>query len=474
MILETRDTISCEMRAVLWGWRHCMPHRLPFLYCGRVYLRAPLRFGTYAVITLHTMDFRSLGLSDDLLDGLDAMNIKTPTPIQLQAIPLALEGRDLIACAQTGTGKTAAFVLPMIDIITGYKPKIEGSIRALIIVPTRELALQIDQQLQAIAYFTPITSVPVYGGSDGSTFDQQKQAMTSGVEVVVATPGKLISHLNLGYVKLDGLEFLVLDEADRMMDMGFVDDIHKIISFLPKDRQTLMFSATMAPAIRELTKKILHDPAEISIALSKPAEGVEQQAYVIFDMQKARILEHILRTNPAQCIVIFAGRKIEVRNLTRHLQKQGFNASGMHSDLEQDEREQVMLDFRNRKLRILVATDVVSRGIDIDDIDLVLNYDVPRDPEDYVHRVGRTARASRKGQAITFVNEKQMREFGRIEDLIGYSVKKMEMPDDIGRGPQYDPKAKVRDERGGGDRRGGPRRPSNGGGGRGRGRSAAV
>lgn len=407
------------------------------------------------------MDFRSLGISDELLEGLDAMNIKAPTPIQQLAIPMALDGKDLIACAQTGTGKTAAFLLPVIDVIIGYRPRREGSIRALIVVPTRELALQIDQQLQAIAYFTPITSVPVYGGSDGSTFDQQKQALTSGVEVVVATPGKLISHLNLGYVPFDGLEFLVLDEADRMLDMGFVDDIKKIIGFLPKERQTLMFSATMAPPIRELAKAILQDPEEISIALSKPAEGVDQKAYVIFDMQKARILEHILNTDPATSIVIFAGRKVEVRNLTRHLQKLGFNASGMHSDLEQDEREKVMLDFRNRKLRVLVATDVVSRGIDIDDIDLIINYDVPRDPEDYVHRVGRTARASRKGQAITFINEKQMREFGRIEALIGYEVRKMPLPDGIGPGPRYDPKARVKDERGGrpkGRGRGGPRR----------------
>jgi superfamily II DNA/RNA helicase len=380
------------------------------------------------------MDFRSLGISDELLEGLEAMNIRKPTPIQEQAIPAALEGRDLIACAQTGTGKTAAFLLPLIDVITGYKPKAEGSIRALVVVPTRELALQIDQQMQAIAYFTPITSIPLYGGSDGAGFDQQKQALTSGVEVVIATPGKLMSHLNLGYVPLKGIEFLVLDEADRMMDMGFIDDINRIITFLPKERQTLMFSATMPPAIRELSKRILHDPIEITIALSKPAEGVDQQAYVIFDMQKAAILEHILNTNEATSIVIFAGRKVEVKNLNRYLQKKGFNARGMHSDLDQSEREEVMLSFRNRKLRILVATDVVSRGIDIDDIDLVINYDVPRDPEDYVHRVGRTARASRKGTAITFVNEKEMREFGRIESLIGYEVKKMPLPENIGRG----------------------------------------
>ncbi|WKZ67259.1 MAG: DEAD/DEAH box helicase [Flavobacteriales bacterium] len=402
------------------------------------------------------MDFHSLGISDDLLQGLDAMNIKVPTPIQQQAIPAVLDHRDLIACAQTGTGKTAAFLLPLIDVITGYRPKVEGSIRALVVVPTRELALQIDQQLQAIAYYTPITSIPLYGGSDGSTFDQQKQALTGGAEVVVATPGKLLSHLNLGYVPVKGLEFLVLDEADRMMDMGFIDDINRIIKFLPADRQTLMFSATMPPAIRELSKRILHDPVEITIALSKPAEGVDQQAYVVFDMKKAGVLEHILNTNPATSIVIFAGRKVEVKNLNRHLQKRGFNARAMHSDLDQSEREEVMLDFRNRKLRILVATDVVSRGIDIDDIDLVINYDVPRDPEDYVHRVGRTARAARKGTAITFVNEKEMREFGRIEALIGYEVRKMPLPEGLGPGPAYDPLGGKR-EKGNGHRRGGGR-----------------
>ncbi|MBK8497949.1 MAG: DEAD/DEAH box helicase [Flavobacteriales bacterium] len=401
-----------------------------------------------------TMDFHSLGLSSDLLNGLEHMNIRVPTPIQQQAIPAVLDHRDLIACAQTGTGKTAAFLLPLIDVITGYRPKEEGSIRALIVVPTRELALQIDQQLQAIAYFTPITSIPLYGGSDGSTFDQQKQALTGGVEVVIATPGKLLSHLNLGYVPVKGIEFLVLDEADRMMDMGFIDDINRIITFLPKERQTLMFSATMPPAIRDLAKRILHDPMEISIALSKPAEGVDQQAYVVYDMQKAACLEHILNTNDATSIVIFAGRKIEVKNLNRHLQKKGFNARGMHSDLEQSEREEVMLAFRNRKLRMLVATDVVSRGIDIDDIDLVINYDVPRDPEDYVHRVGRTARAAKKGTAITFVNEKEMREFGRIESLIGYEVKKMPLPDGI-RGPVYDPKARVAGKANGHRRSGG-------------------
>ncbi len=412
-------------------------------------------------------DFRTLGLDPGLLDGLDAMGIRTPTPIQAQAIPAVLDGRDLIACAQTGTGKTAAFLLPLIEVIFGYKPKVERSVRALIVVPTRELALQIDQQMQAIAYFTPITSMPVYGGSDGASFDQQKAALSGGTEVIVATPGKLLSHLNLGYVSIEGLEFLVLDEADRMMDMGFIDDINRIIKFLPADRQTLMFSATMAPPIRELAKNILRDPVEISIALSKPAEGVAQEAYVVHEPQKAPVMEEILRTNEATSIIIFAGRKIEVKNLARHLHKRGFNAQAMHSDLEQGEREQVILDFRNRKLRILVATNVVSRGIDIDDIDLVINYDVPQDPEDYVHRVGRTARASKKGQAITFVTEKDMREFGKIEQLIGYPVKKMPIPERFGPGPEYRAEG-VKRSSSNGDRRGpsGGHRGGNSGGGR--------
>ncbi len=389
-------------------------------------------------------DFHALGLHDALINGIAAMGFTRATPIQQQAIPAVIEGRDLIGCAQTGTGKTAAYLLPILDVITNYAPKDPTSIRALIVVPTRELALQIDQQIQAIAYFTPVTSVPVYGGSDAASFGQQKQALTTGTEIIVATPGKLLSHLNLGYVACKGLEFLVLDEADRMLDMGFIDDINRIIAHLPKERQTLMFSATMAPEIRQLARHVLRDPVEITIALSKPAEGVAQEAYVIYDAQKADILEHILKTDEATSILVFAGRKVEVRNLARHLKRRGFDAEPMHSDLEQEEREAVLLRFRNRRLRILVATNVVSRGIDIDDIDVVINYDVPRDPEDYVHRVGRTARAARKGRAITFVNEKEMREFGRIEKLIGYEVRKDPLPPGFPPGPAYDPDRKVR------------------------------
>ncbi|MBL7963464.1 MAG: DEAD/DEAH box helicase [Flavobacteriales bacterium] len=383
--------------------------------------------------------FSDLGLSAPVLEGILAMGYKNATPIQQQAIPAVIEGRDLIACAQTGTGKTAAFLLPILDIITSYRPKTEGSIRAMVIVPTRELALQIDQQLQGMAYYTPITSMPIYGGTDGASFDQQKQALTGGTEVVIATPGKLLSHLNLGYVPLAGLEFLVLDEADRMLDMGFIEDIQRIIGFLPKDRQTLMFSATMPPAIRALAKDVLHDPMEITIALSKPAEGVTQQAYVVHEKQKGPVIEHLLNHTEAQSILVFTGRKHTARDLARQLKRRGFNAAAMHSDLEQSEREEVMLAFRNRRLRILVATDVVSRGIDIDDIDIVINWDTPQDPEDYVHRVGRTARAARKGTAITFITGPEMRGFGRIEKLIGYEVVKMPMPAGFEPGPEYRP-----------------------------------
>jgi len=405
------------------------------------------------------MKFEDLGLCYDVLDGIESMGFTEATPIQQQAIPAALDGKDLVACAQTGTGKTAAFLLPIIDRIITSEPKDPNSIRALVIVPTRELALQIDQQLTAMAYYTPVTSCPVYGGSDGSSFDRQKKALTTGTEIIIATPGKLLSHLNLGYVNVSGLECLIMDEADRMLDMGFAEDIMRIVEFLPKERQTLLFSATMAPEIRKMTTALTIDPMEITIALAKPAEGVDQQAYVTYDGKKYDLIEKLLKDSDATSIIIFAGTKRMAGEIARKLRSKKMDARVISSNLDQDEREDVLLAFRNRRLRILVATNVVSRGIDIEDIDIVVNFDVPKDPADYVHRVGRTARAKRKGQAITFVNENDMRSFGRIEELIGYAVKKMPMPEGFLPGPDYNPKRRS----GGGGNRGGGRNFKRGG-----------
>jgi ATP-dependent RNA helicase RhlE len=400
------------------------------------------------------MDFSSFGIAEGLIEGLEAMGIRTPTPIQAQAIPVALDGKDLIACAQTGTGKTAAYLVPMVDSIVSTAATHKG-MRALVVVPTRELALQIDQQLQGLAYFTPITCFAVYGGSDAASFDQQKAALTTGTDIIIATPGKLLSHLNLGYVPTKDLEFLVLDEADRMLDMGFQEDIMRILSFLPKERQNLMFSATMPPRIRDMARRVLKDPVEITLALSKPAEGVDQRAYVVHRPQKAPLLEHVLRESDGRSIIVFVGTKHGTRDLARHLKRQGFDAAAMHSDLEQSEREEVLLAFRNRRLRILVATNVVSRGIDIEDIDLVVNWDVPSDPEDYVHRVGRTARAERTGVAVTFIDSMEMAQFGTIERLIDRVVTKMPVPERLGPVPEYLPERTRRrgEQHGGGGRR---------------------
>jgi superfamily II DNA/RNA helicase len=381
------------------------------------------------------LTFEDLKLHDYILDGLDAMGFKEPTPIQQQAIPLILEGRDIIASAQTGTGKTAAFILPVLDKIlsTAY----EARIRVLVIVPTRELAVQIDQQIEGFSYYTDVNSLAVYGGSDAASFTQEKQALTSGAEIIVATPGRFIAHLNLGYVDLSKLDVLVLDEADRMLDMGFHQDIMRIIAKTNPDRQTLLFSATMPKRIVDLSQSILNNPERVSIAISKPAEGVEQQAYLVFDDNKADLAKNIIQQSDFQCIILFASTKQAVRKAFEVMRKAKINAGTISSDLEQKDREEVMLDFRNRKIRVLVATDVVSRGIDIDGIDLVINYDVPQDAEDYVHRVGRTARAERKGRAITLINPTDIRKFNRIEQLIGYEVIKMPNPEGIPAGPDY-------------------------------------
>ena len=386
------------------------------------------------------MTFSELNFEPELMEGLNSMGFTKPTPIQQLAIPIILDNRDIIACAQTGTGKTAAFLLPVINkIIKAHK----NSVNTLIIVPTRELAIQIDEAMQGFGYFTPVTAIAIYGGNDGISFEQEKKALTQGANIIIATPGRLISHLNMGYVKFNEIEHLILDEADRMLDMGFSDDLNKIISFLPKTRQTLMFSATMAPKIRDLAKKILNNPEQINIAVSKPAAGVLQQAYLAFSTQKMALLKGILLSKKELAsILIFSSTKDKVKELERELLRAKFNIAAIHSDLEQDQRTEVLRQFKSKNLQVLVATDILSRGIDIDSIGLVINYDVPRDAEDYIHRVGRTARAETTGVALTFINPEDMRKFKNIEDLIGDVIPKVALPTELGDGPPYDPNKK--------------------------------
>jgi len=382
------------------------------------------------------MKFKELKLSDTLLEALTYMGFDDATPIQEQAIPAILNKRDLIASAQTGTGKTAAFILPVLNDL--LEEKHEHQTKVLIIVPTRELAVQIDQQIQGFSYFTNAESIAIYGGGSGSEWDQQKKALISGTDIIVATPGKLISHLNMGYVKFEQVKYLILDEADRMLDMGFHEDIQKIITYLPKERQTLMFSATMPPKIKQLAKKTLKDPVEITIGLSKPAEGVLQGAYLVYEKQKTPLINSLIADKPeVKSILIFSSTKRKVNDIVKGLRGKAYTVEGISSDLEQKRREEVLRDFRSKHIRVLVATDVLSRGIDIKDIDIVINYDVPGDAEDYVHRVGRTARAASSGLAITMINEDDMYKFHRIEELIGNEVMKLPLPDVFGEGPQW-------------------------------------
>jgi superfamily II DNA/RNA helicase len=360
------------------------------------------------------------------MDSIDALNYKTATPIQAQAIPLILAGKDLIGVAQTGTGKTAAFVLPILDKI--IESDEAHFTQALVIVPTRELAVQIEKVIAACSYFTGISSMAVYGGGDGKDFSQEKSALTSGADIIIATPGRLIAHMNLGYVNFKRLRFLVLDEADRMLDMGFQPDLLTIIGKTNPERQSLLFSATMPHGVLKLAKTLLRNPEMISIALSKPAEGVTQGAFLVDDRQKLALMGEILKDRTGQRILVFGSTKQAVNLLYKQLLAKRYNVGMISSDLEQPEREQVMLDFRNRKVDILVATDVVSRGIDVDGIDMVINYDVPRDAEDYVHRIGRTARAAKKGEAVTLVSHMDLKKFKKIEDLIGKAVPKLPIP----------------------------------------------
>lgn len=387
------------------------------------------------------MKFNDFNFEANLQEGLDSMGFETPTPIQEQAIPIILAGKDLIGCAQTGTGKTAAFVLPILDKLSKNPT---DKTDTLIIVPTRELALQIDQALQGFSYFTSVSSLAIYGGSDGSVFEKERRALTEGANVIIATPGRLMAHLNMGYVKLDSLKHLILDEADRMLDMGFIDDILKITTYLPKERQTLMFSATMASKIRSLATKLLKNPEQISISLAKPAEGVVQGAYLVYDPQKNNLIKSLLEGKDLSSVIIFVSTKIKVKELERDLIKAGLKAKAIHSDLEQPEREEVLRNFRSKKLQILVATDILSRGIDIEDIALVINYDVPGEPADYIHRIGRTARAASTGVALTFINEYDQQKFQQIEELIGVAVNKIPLPESLGTGPLYQPDVRIK------------------------------
>ena len=382
------------------------------------------------------MKFTDFGFDPRLMEGIDASGYETATPVQEQVIPLIMEGKDVIASAQTGTGKTAAFLLPLINkIITD--PHEDHTNNALVIVPTRELAVQIAQHMEGLSYFTSVSSIAVYGGGDGNAFVQEKKALSQGADVVVCTPGKMMAHIKMGYVKLAGLKYLVLDEADRMLDMGFYDDIMFIIDNLPKKRQNLLFSATMPHKIREMARKILHNPAEINISISKPPEKIVQEAFIVYDTQKIPLVKYLLHKKDFKSVLIFCSSKIAVKNLTRDLKRAKFLADEIHSDLEQDKREEVLIKFKSGRLPILVATDILSRGIDIDNIDLVINYDVPHDGEDYVHRIGRTARAAAEGTAYTFVTVREQRKFLSIEKLLGKAVTKATVPPELGETPAY-------------------------------------
>jgi ATP-dependent RNA helicase RhlE len=380
------------------------------------------------------LTFDDFNFDPQLTEGLKTMGYITPTPIQQQSIPIILEGKDIIACAQTGTGKTAAYLLPIMNRILKAEKR---HLNTLVIAPTRELAVQIDQQVEGMGYFCGVGSIAVYGGGDAVTWGRQKRALQEGVDIVIATPGRLMALLQAGDINFTHLEHLVLDEADRMLDMGFYDDIVRIIKYLPAKRQNICFSATMPFKMRELAKQILHEPAEINIAISKPAEGIDQQVYLVYENQKENLLKHILQQKDYQSVLVFSSTKEKVKKMEFDLKRIGIRAKAFHSDLEQHEREELMIKFKSRTLKILIGTDVLSRGIDVEGIDLVVNYDAPPDPEDYVHRIGRTARAATTGTAITFVNEKDFRKLSKIEQLIGREVPRKELPAELGAGPVF-------------------------------------
>ncbi len=408
------------------------------------------------------MTFSEFNLHDDLLAGVDAMNYLKATPIQEMAIPRILEGKDMIASAQTGTGKTAAYLIPLLDKISHAD---HDHTSTLILVPTRELAKQIDEQVEGFGYFVQANSIAIYGGGKGDDWDKQRKALETGADIIIATPGRLIAHMQLGYVKFDKIDYLVLDEADKMLDMGFSDDILNIVDKIPAKRQTLLFSATMPNKIRTFASRILTEPEEIRLAVSKPAAGIDQQFYLAYDNQKLPLLAHLIKTSPkpVNSMVLFTSRKSEVNSIVRTLSKLGYEARGISSDLEQDAREVVLRDFKNKAFPILVATDVLSRGIDIDNLTHVVNYDTPRDAEDYVHRIGRTARAATTGTAITFISDQDQNRIVAIEKLIERDLDKQSITEELGMGksPVYDPKRFSGLRGKGGSGRGNGGRPDN-------------
>lgn len=394
--------------------------------------------GQLSLIKNIELNFTDFNFQENLLEGLLTMGYKTPTPIQAETIPLIQDKHDLIACAQTGTGKTAAYLLPVMDAICKMEKR--PLISAVILAPTRELAVQIDQQVEGLAYFAGLSSIAIYGGGDGMAYEQQRRALRDGVDIVVATPGRLIAHLLSGSVKFNEVRYLVLDEADRMLDMGFKDDIHQIVRDLPTERQTVMFSATMPPKIRSFAKTLLKDPKQVNIAISQPAEKIRQIHYQVTDEQKVALIKSILSGGDYKSVIIFSSTKEKVKIVFRELKKLGLDIQAFHSDLKQDEREGLLLRFKNRQLSILIGTDVLSRGIDVEGIDLVVNFDVPPDPEDYIHRIGRTARAERTGTAITFVNKRDYRRFQAIEQMMERKVEQVDLPTEVGEAPVLDHK----------------------------------
>ena len=398
------------------------------------------------------MYFDELALSDEVLDALWDMHFDTCTPVQEQTIPVILDGHDVISCAQTGTGKTAAYILPLLTNLQ-YDNHDPNKLNAIIMAPTRELAQQIDQQMEGFGFYVPFSSVAIYGGNDSGAWGTQVTGLQKGADIVIATPGRLLSQMNIYDIDFSGVKYFILDEADRMLDMGFYDDIMTIVNKLPKDRQTIMFSATMPTNIRKMAKAIMQQPVEVQIAISRPPESIRQMAIDIFEAQKTEFLVRLLGEGreaigeKLKKVIIFVGKKQKVKDLTRALRAKHIDARAMHSDLEQKERDEVMLDFRNNKVDVLVATDIVSRGIDVDDIPLVINYDVPRDAEDYVHRIGRTARAANKGEAITLVSPEDKRFFNKIERFLQKIIDRVPLPSELGAAPDSSVCSLAADER---------------------------